>query len=228
MSIFLDTADIGEIEKYMSLGIIRGVTTNPSLLAKVGVKGGLSGVKKHILKITSILKDFPVSVCVHSNDAEEMIKQAQEFSSWAKNVNVKIFIHGPNGEIHNLEVMHQLATKYKIKVNATAMMSVQQCFLAAMAGAEYVSLLGGRVSNMGYQAVDEVRKLRQVLDHHQLKAKVIMASTREVINIIDWLEAGSDIVTVAPELLTKMIVHPYSKETVQMFLADAKKLDGKS
>ena len=105
------------------------------------------------------------------------------------------------------------------------MMSAQQCLLAALSGATYVSIFGGRVNNMGYNCVEEIRKARVVLDDQGLKAKIIVGSTREVLNVIEWLEAGAHIVTVVPELLKGMIVHPYSKETVQMFLEDAAKAE---
>ena len=153
----------------------------------------------------------------------EMLEQAREFARWADNVVVKITIHGPKGELENLEVAHDLETKHDVQVNVTAMMSAQQCLLAAMAGASYVSIFGGRVNNMGYNVCDEIVKLRKVLDAQGLKAKIIVGSTREVLNIIEWLGAGAHIVTTVPSLLEGMIVHPYSKETVQMFLDDAKK-----
>ena len=152
-----------------------------------------------------------------------MLDQALEYSGWAKNINVKITIHGPEGETDNLVLVNELANKHKISVNVTAMMSAQQCILAALAGASYVSIFGGRVNNMGYNVCDEIYKLRKVLDYQGLKAKIIIGSTREILNIIEWLEAGADIVTVVPKLLQGMIVHPYSKETVQMFLRDAAK-----
>ena len=136
---------------------------------------------------------------------------------------VKVTIHGPKGELDNLGVIHEMETKMNIRVNVTAMMSAQQCFLAALAGASYVSLFGGRVNNMGYNCIDEIKKLRFLLDRYQLKARIILASTREILNVIEWLCAGADIVTVLPQFIEGMIVHPYSKETVQMFLADAAK-----
>jgi transaldolase len=154
-----------------------------------------------------------------------MLEQAQEFAGWANNINVKITIHGPKGELQNLEVIHELEEKHDIRINVTAMMSAQQCLLAAMAGATYVSLFGGRVNNMGYNACEEITKLRQVLDDFGLKSKIIVGSTREVLNVIEWLGAGAHFVTVVPNLLEGMIVHPYSKETVQMFLADAAKAE---
>ena len=111
-----------------------------------------------------MIAPYPLSVEVTTNDPKKMVEQAQEFASWADNVNVKLTIHGPNGELDNLEAINQLETRRDVRVNVTAMMSAQQCFLAAMAGATYVSIFGGRVNNMGYNACDEITKLRQVLD----------------------------------------------------------------
>ncbi len=93
-----------------------------------------------------------------------------------------------------------------------------------MAGASYISIFAGRVNNMGYNAYEEIAKLRQVLDLQDLSAKIIAASTREILNVIEWLEAGAHIVTVLPNFIEGMLVHPYSKETVKMFLDDAVKL----
>jgi transaldolase len=225
MSIFLDSGDVREIEKYMKMGIIRGVTTNPTILLKDGVKGGMAEIKRREVEIAKIIHPYPLSVEVTTNEKEEMIKQAREFSKWANNINVKITIHGPNGELDNLEVVHKLEKDLNLRVNVTAMMSAQQCFLAAMAGATYVSLFAGRVNNMGYNACLEIKKLRKVLDDFSLKSKIIIGSTREVLNVIEWLEAGAHIVTVIPKFLEGMIVHPYSKETVQQFLRDAKKTE---
>lgn len=225
MAIFLDSGDAREIEKYMRMGIIRGVTTNPTILLKDGVKGGIKEIKKREVEIARIIHPYPLSVEVTTNEKEKMIEQARKFSQWADNINVKITIHGPNGALDNLEVVHLLETKHNVRVNVTAMMSAQQCFLAAMAGATYVSLFAGRVNNMGYNACVEIKKLRKVLDDFELKAKIIIGSTREVLNVIEWLGAGAHIVTVVPKFLEGMIVHPYSKETVQQFLRDAKKAE---
>jgi transaldolase len=225
MPILLDSGNIKEIEKFLKMGIIRGVTTNPTILLKDGVTGGMKGIKKRSVEIAKMIAPYPLSVEVTTNDSQKMLEQAQEFAGWANNINVKITIHGPNGELQNLEVIHELEEKHDIRINVTAMMSAQQCLLAAMAGATYVSLFGGRVNNMGYNACEEISKLRQVLDDFGLKSKIIIGSTREVLNIIEWLGAGAHFVTVVPNLLEGMIVHPYSKETVQMFLADAAKAE---
>ena len=148
------------------------------------------------------------------------------FSGWGKNVNVKIPIHGPEGETENLKLVHELETVHGIRVNVTAMMSAQQCLLAAQAGATYVSLFGGRVNNMGYDSRLEVRRLRGLLDAFGSRSQIIIGSTREVLNIVEWFEAGAHIVTAAPALVEGMLVHPYTKETVQMFLKDGQRLTG--
>ncbi|MCX5814188.1 MAG: transaldolase [Proteobacteria bacterium] len=225
MAIFLDTGKISEVEKYMKMGIIRGVTTNPTILLKDGVTGGMEGIKKRSIEIAKTIYPYPLSVEVTTNDKAKMIEQAREFAQWAENINVKITIHGPDGELDNLEAIHELETGHNVRINCTAMMSAQQCLLASLAGATYVSIFGGRVNNMGYNACGEITKLRNVLDQFDLKSQIIVGSTREVLNVIEWLEAGAHIVTVAPNLIEGMIVHPYSKETVQMFLNDAKKAD---
>jgi transaldolase len=203
------------------MGIIRGVTTNPTILLKDGVTGGLRGIEARSKEIAKLIAPLPLSVEVTTTDRTEVIRQAQTFAGWADNIVVKVTIHGPEGELENLEIVHELEAQHNIRVNVTAMMSAQQCFLAAMAGATYVSIFGGRVNNMGYNACGEISKLRRVLDQFGLKSQIIVGSTREILNVIEWLEAGAHIVTVLPDLLKGMIVHPYSKETVQQFLGDA-------
>jgi transaldolase len=223
MAIFLDTGIISEIEKYLRMGIIRGVTTNPTIMLRDGVTGGMDQVKKRSIEIAKLIHPYPLSTEVTTNDRKGMIDQAREIASWAGNIVVKVPIHGPEGELENMEVVHELETKHKVKVNVTAMMSAQQCLLAAMAGATYVSLFGGRVNNMGYNSIGEIKILRKLLDDFSLSAKIIMGSSREVLNVVEWLHAGAHIVTVMPSLLQGMIVHPYSKETVRQFLNDAEK-----
>jgi transaldolase len=223
MAIFLDSSKLEDIKKYRAMGVIRGVTTNPTILLKEGVTGGMAGVKARIIEVAKLMDPYPVSCEVTTNDRQGMIDQGKDIASWAKNINVKITIHGPKGELDNLSVIHELETKHNIRVNVTAMMSAQQCFLAAMAGATYVSILSGRVNNMGYDSISEIQILRNLLDEHNLKAQIIAASTREIMNITQWLSAGAHIVTVAPQFIDGMIVHPYTKETVQMFLDDAAK-----
>ena len=225
MAIYLDTGNLSEIETFHNMGIISGVTTNPTILLREGVTGGMAGIRERTQQIAEMIAPLPLSVEVTSNDRLEMIEQAIKFCEWADNINIKITIHGPHGELLNLEVIHELEKQKNIRVNVTAMMSAQQCFLAAMAGATWVSIFGGRVNNMGYNSCGEITRLRKLLDQFELQAQIIVGSTREILNITEWLEAGAHIVTVPPDLLKGMIVHPYTKETVQMFLRDAEKVN---
>jgi len=228
MSIFLDSSNVSEITRFLKMGIIFGVTTNPTILLKDGVTGGVNVLRDRIKEIASLISPLPLSVEVTTTAKEDVISQALTFMEWGDNINIKLTIHGPNGELENLEIIHELETIHDVRVNVTAMMSAQQCFLAALAGATYVSLFCGRVNNMGYQSVNEIEKLRKLLDTRNLPSKIIAASTREILNVVEWLNAGAHIVTVLPNLLEGMLVHPYTKETVKMFLEDAEKAKGLS
>ena len=226
MAIFLDTGKVDEIKKFHDYGIIRGVTTNPSILIKEGLGTNLKELKKFI-EIADLINPLPLSLEVTSNETSEMFEQAELFAGWADNINVKITIHGPNGELNNLKVINQLENKKNIRVNVTAMMSAQQCYLAAQAGATYVSIFGGRINNMGYDSNKEIYILRNLLDKFNLNSKIIVGSTREIINITQWLNSGAHIVTCHPSFLEGMLIHPYTKETVQMFLNDGNKIKNK-
>jgi len=213
--IFLDTSNINEIKRFHNMGIIRGVTTNPSIMrADNSTWDDLSEIARYIYP-------YPVSIEVLTNIKTNMLSEAVYLTSKDDNIVVKIPIHGPNGELDNIDVIHELESKFNIRVNATAMMSAQQGYLAAIAGATYVSLFGGRINNMGYDAKTEISRLRKLLDFELLNSKIIVGSVREVLNIIDWTEAGADYVTVVPSLLEKMFINPYTKETVQQFLKDS-------
>ena len=225
MPIFLDSSNLEEIEKFHRMGIIRGVTTNPTIMVNDGITGGMKGIEARGKAIAQLVAPLPVSIEVITKERKKALEQAQTFASWADNINVKVTVHGPQGELENMELIHELETTHDIRVNVTAMMSAQQCFLAALAGATYVSIFGGRVNNMGYNVCGEITKLRKVLDAFDLKSKIIIGSTREVLNVIEWLEAGAHIVTVLHHLISTMLVHPYSKETVQMFLRDGAKIE---
>src|SRR5512136_1795513 len=121
MAIFLDTGKVTEIEKYLRMGIIRGVTTNPTIMLRDGVTGGFDQVKKRSIEIAKLIHPYPLSTEVTTNDKKGMVEQAREIAGWAGNIVVKVPIHGPEGELENLEVIHELETKHKVKVNVTAM-----------------------------------------------------------------------------------------------------------
>ncbi len=164
MSIFLDTGQMELIQQYHRMGVIRGVTTNPTIMVKDGMTGGMGMVRERCIEIARYIAPLPLSVEVLTNDRDGMLAQALEFAAWAENIAIKITIHGPEGEMDNLEVIHELETRHDIRVNVTAMMSAQQALVAAYAGATYVSLFGGRVNNMGYNCIEEIHKLRDLLD----------------------------------------------------------------
>src|SRR5437016_4815548 len=124
------------------MGIIRGVTTNPTVILKEKVGGGIDGLERRAKEIAKIIAPLPLSVEVTATERTEALRQAQTFASWSDNIVVKITVHGPQGELENLEIAHVLETQHDIRINVTAMMSAQQCLLAALAGATYVSLFG--------------------------------------------------------------------------------------
>ncbi len=221
--LFLDTSDPDIIETYLKMGVISGVTTNPTIMVKEKFAANEKEAEKHSIKLANLIHPFPISLEVTTNDGEAMIEQAKKLRELAENVVVKIPIHGPKGELHNLEIINKL-TKMGIEINCTAIMSPIQGLMAALAGASYVSLFGGRLANIGHDASNEYSKLRELLDMHAPDAKIIAASTREAYNVTEWLLAGCDIVTVVPDLMKIFMVHPYTKETVQMFLDDGAKL----
>jgi len=225
MKLFLDTADTVEVDCYTRLGIIDGVTTNPTILSKMP-----GDWKARCKIIAEMVQGLPVSVEVTESEIRKMIEQAQEIAGWSANINVKIPVHGVDGGLDYLDVVHALESS-GIRVNVTACMSAQQCMLAAMAGATYVSLFGGRVANMGHDPRVEIAKTRALLDciprlpiNIKAKPQLIVGSVREAANVTEWFLAGADIVTVTPQLIETMVRHPYTTETVQQFLADGGKL----
>lgn len=219
--LFLDTADLGVIEKYMKLGIVDGVTTNPTIMKKCGVVGGFAVIRDYSKQIAKLIDPLPLSLETSSPEGneQEILDQAREFASWSPNINIKVTITDQNGK-PLLGVIKQLADE-GIAVNATAMMSVSQCFLAAKVGARYVSLFAGRVANMGNDPRKEIYDLRNLLDSTSLKAQIIAASSREALNVVEWWKAGAHIITVTPDLLKPCIWHPYTIDTVKLFDGDA-------
>lgn len=219
--LFLDTGDLAEIEKFRNLGILDGVTTNPTIMKKCGVVGGFAIIRDRSKAIAELIHPLPLSLETSSPEGnkQEILDQAYEFASWATNINIKITITDQNGN-PLLNIIKELAD-HDIAVNATAMMSVSQCLLAAKVGAKYVSIFLGRVANMGYDPKIETKKLRYLLDRTGLEAQIIAASSREAFNVVEWWEAGAHIVTVTPNLLKPCIDHPYTIDTVKLFDGDA-------
>jgi transaldolase len=217
MQIFLDTANIEQIKQAAKLGIIAGVTTNPSLLAKE-VTCDYESVSKGIC---GIIKG-PVSVEVLSETADEMIKEARLKAKWAPNINIKIPI-SPAG----LEATSVLS-KEGIKINMTLIFSANQALLGALAGATYVSIFIGRLDDAGQDGMQVVYDTIDILDNYpDLNTQVIAASIRHTMHITNAALAGTDVATVPYAILMQMIQHPMTDIGIKRFLADWKSVQKK-
>jgi len=214
MDIFLDTANIEEIREAARLGIISGVTTNPSLLSKEATSDYETVTKK----ICSIV-DGPVSVEVLSEDADAMIAEARAKATWAPNVNIKIPITADG-----LRATSALS-KDNIKINMTLCFSANQALLGALAGATYVSIFVGRLDDAGHDGMQVVEETIAILDNYpELDARVIAASIRHPQHCTQAAMIGADIATVPYKVLMQMIQHPMTDVGIKRFLADWEKV----
>lgn len=224
MKIFIDSADLEEISKYLSWGICDGVTTNPSINVACGMTSW-EEMKQRSIDIAKLIDPLPLSVEVTTDDLDEMLVQARDYAEWAGNINVKITITTCSGE-SCLPVINQLY-RDGIDVNVTAMMTLNQAMLAAKAGGRYVSLFGGRIDDEGADATSTIRATRCWLDmwgdQCPNNPEIIVGSSRTLKNISDWASTGAHILTITPSVLGKLLVNARTKETVEQFLGDAKK-----
>jgi transaldolase len=212
MHIFLDTANIEQIKQAARLGIISGVTTNPSLMAKESTSDYETVTKK----ICSIV-DGPVSVEVISEDAEAMIQEARAKATWAPNVNIKIPMTADG--LRATTVLR----KDNIKVNMTLCFSANQALLGALAGATYVSIFVGRMDDAGQDGMQVVDDTLAILDNYpDLDTEVIAASIRHPMHCTAAALAGAHIATVPYGVLMQMIQHPMTDVGIKRFLADWK------
>ncbi len=209
MRIFLDTANIDEIRKAAKLGVISGVTTNPSLVSKEGA-ADYETTSKEICSIIS----GPISVEVLVEGVEPMIKQARQISTWAPNIVIKI-----PATTEGLEVTSVLS-KEGIKVNFTLCFSLNQALLGALAGAAYVSPFVGRLDDIGNDGMQVVQDIVDVFKYYKLSTEVIAASIRHPQHCVAAAKAGAHIATVPYNVLTQMIHHPLTDIGISRFLAD--------
>lgn len=216
MEIFADTSDIAEVTKWVRRGVLDGVTTNPSIMLKDGVRD----MEKAAVEIAEVLEGRPVSVEVTTNDVEEMMAQARTFAKWAPNIVVKIPIINEYG-LPSLEVIHTLSQE-GIKINATAMLSFNQVMLAAKAGATYLSIFAGRVADEGHDPAELISTAARWVERWGY-GKILVGSIRGNLDIQRAAAAGAHIITVPPAILDKAVDHKYSRETVKVFNADAQK-----
>ncbi len=209
MEIFLDTANIEQIRQGAKLGVVSGVTTNPSLMAKEDTADYEAVVKE----ICTIIPG-PVSAEVVVEGTEAMIEEARKIAAWAPNVVVKI-----PATAEGLEVTSALA-KETIKVNFTLCFSLNQALLGALAGAAFVSPFVGRLDDAGHDGMELVEDIVDTFEYYQLPAKVIAASIRHPQHCLAAAKAGADIATVPYKVLTQMIQHPLTDVGVARFLSD--------
>jgi transaldolase len=215
MKIFIDSANVKEIEKWINYGIADGVTTNPSIM----LKDGLYNVEDGVKKLAKLIDPLPLSAEVTTNDVKEMVEQAKRLASLAHNVVVKIPIENEFGA-PTFGVISQLE-KSGVRVNATAILSFGQIILAAKSGATYISLFAGRVADEGGNAPEIISETVEWLEHWQFKSELIIGSIRSVGDVISAALAGAHIITVPPQFLDKMGDHKYSRDTVKQFIIDA-------
>ncbi|MEQ7034957.1 fructose-6-phosphate aldolase [Enterococcus durans] len=208
MKFFLDTANVEDIKKINGLGLVDGVTTNPTIIAKEG-----RDFEEVIKEICSIV-DGPVSAEVTSLDAEGMVKEAKKIAKWADNIVVKI----PMTET-GLQATSELS-KAEIKTNVTLIFSVSQGLLAAKAGATFISPFLGRLDDIGTSGIDLVAKLRKVLDTYGFTTEIIAASIRNPEHVEKASLVGAHIATVPPTLFKAMWSHPLTDNGIKQFMAD--------
>lgn len=215
MKFFIDTANVEDIRKANDMGVICGVTTNPSLIAKEG-----RDFKEVIKEITSIV-DGPISgeVKATTEDAEGMIKEGREIAAIHPNMVVKIPM-----TVEGLKATKVLSSE-GIKVNVTLIFSANQALLAARAGASYVSPFVGRMDDIANDGVTLVADIAEVFGIFDIKTEIIAASIRTPMDVLDCAKCGSDIATIPYGILKKMFKHPLTDKGIQQFKDDWAKAD---
>ena len=217
MKIFVDTADLDEIKELASWGILDGVTTNPTLMAKSG-----RSFNEIIDEIFDIV-DGPISLEVVSEKADDMVKEAKKIvakiaEKHRKNIAIKIPM-SPEG----LKAVKMLS-KEKIKTNVTLIFSANQALLAAKAGAAFVSPFIGRLDDIGQEGMQIVEEIIDIFTNYDIKTEVIVASIRHPIHVIDAARLGANIATVPPGIIRKMVKHSLTDAGIKRFLDDWKKV----
>jgi transaldolase len=216
MEIFADTSDVNEIAKWLRGGVLDGVTTNPSIMLKDGVRD----VEKAVREIAEAVQGRPVSVEVVANEADGMLQEARRVACWAPNIVVKIPVINEDGA-GCLEVIHALARE-GIKINATAILSFNQVMLAAKAGATYLSVFAGRIADEGNDPSELIATAARWVERWHY-GKVLVGSVRGNLDVQRAAAAGAHIITIPPAVLDKLLEHKYTRETVRGFNADARR-----
>lgn len=211
MKIFIDTANIDEIKKAYELGIIDGVTTNPSLILKSG-----RNLNDVLVEISNIVDDC-ISGEVISLDAQGMIKEARELMAISKKIVIKIPMT-PEG----LKAVKVLS-KEGIRTNVTLIFSATQALLASKAGATYVSPFLGRLDDISQESLILIEDIKQIFDNYQIKTEIICASIRSPLHVLNCAKIGADIATIPYNILMQMFNHPLTTLGIERFLQDYEK-----
>lgn len=212
MKIFIDTANVEEIRKAVQMGVIDGVTTNPSLLAKE--KRGFEETVREILSLV----DGPVSLEVISKDAEGMVREAVRLSKLSKNVVVKIPMTA-----EGLKAVQRLGPR-NVKTNVTLVFSANQALLAAKSGATYVSIFIGRLDDIGHDGMQVVRDSVAIFKTHNFASEIIVASIRHPLHVIEAAKSGAQVATIPFAVIEKMMQHPLTDIGLERFLSDWRKM----
>lgn len=208
MKIFLDTANIKSIRHYSEMGMVDGITTNPTLLSKE------SGDPEEIMKEIVKMVQGPVSLEVISTETNQIIEEAYILKRYGSNVIIKVPMI-PDG----LKAVKKLKEE-GIETNVTLVFSANQALLAAKAGASYVSPFIGRLDDVGNDGMNLIRDIYQIFKNYQYDTKILVASIRHPIHVIESAKSGADVVTLPPDILGKMFLHPLTDKGLKTFISD--------
>jgi len=211
MKFFIDTANVDEIKEANSMGMVDGVTTNPSLIAKEG------RVFEEVIKEICEIVDGPISAEVISLEAEGMVKEARELAKIHKNIVIKIPM-----TVDGLKATRTL-TAENIKTNVTLVFSPLQALMAAKAGATYVSPFVGRLDDLSQDGMQLVEQIAEIFANYSYGTEIIVASIRNPLHVLDAALAGADISTIPFSVLSKLAAHPLTDKGIQSFLSDWEK-----
>ncbi len=212
MKIFIDTADVGLIREHAEIGIVDGVTTNPSLIAKTGRK-----FEEVVREICSIV-DGPISAEAISPNAPEMIAEARELAKIHPNIVVKIPMTA-----QGLKTVKVVSAE-GIKTNVTLCFSSPQALFAAKAGATYISPFVGRLDDISTQGMGLIEEMMEIFENYDFKTQVLVASIRNPLHFIEAARMGAHVATIPPNVLTQLLKHPLTDIGIEKFLADWEKV----
>jgi transaldolase len=215
MQLFVDTADLNEIREAASLGVVSGVTTNPTLLAR----SGRGDVKSAILEICDLFPNAPISVECVTETAEEMLAEGRNFATWADNIYVKVPFC-----VEGIKAVKTFS-KEGIRTNVTLVFSTNQVLLAATAGATFISSFVGRWDDIDFDGMKVIEDAVTLMSLHNFNSKILAASIRHPLHVSQAAAAGADISTIPFKVLKQMYYHPLTEKGIASFKDDWEKLN---